>query len=513
MYRRLPAQKDTYIQDRFINSSRREEGNVGRAGTIDLFKLSGFQVSGSTDLIELSRALIQFDLNPLRALTGSRLNLDHPSFQAELHLHDVYAGQTTPNNFSLVLTPLSQSWNEGRGFDVVSYNDIDSSNFLTRSLDQGVFSLWHTPGANAGGLLGSDDIDIILSGDLGSGVTDLSVTQSFELGTEDLRMDVTQIVSATIAGILPDVGWRIAFVPGEEADDRTRFVKRFASRQSGDPLLVPRLIIRYDDSIQDNQVDSFFDIENTVFLYNYDRDGLTNLTSGSAGTAITGSDSLVMRLFTDSPAVSPPSGGIYNLVVTASQYELNSIPQDGVYSASFTIRSTDPELTDRLALSSSIEFTQIWGSLDGTVGYLTSSNYRISKQDRRRADRTQRDFFVVINNMRHVYTTGDIVRARLFAQEREDRNPRPSKIPFKRESTIFHRSYYRVRDAYSDRVVVPFETGSNATRLSTDGDGMYFDLYMGDLESGRHYEIDILTQDGDTDQVYRNVAVKFRVEP
>lgn len=513
MYRRLPAKKDTYIQDRIVSNTRRREGNVGQAGTIDLFKISGRETSGSLDLIELSRALIQFDLDPLRALTGSVLDLSHPSFRAELHLTDVYAGQPTPSNFTLALTPLSRTWDEGKGIDVIRYNDIDSSNFITSSVSQGQATTWHTSGANAAGLLGSDNIDIILSGNLGAGVVDLSVSQSFPLGTEDLRMDVTQLVSATMVGTLPDNGWRLAFVPGEESDDKTRFVKRFASRHTADPSLSPRLIIRYDDSKQDNQVNSFFDIENTVFLYNYDRDGLANITSGSSATQITGSDSLVMRLFTDSPAVNAPTGGIYNLVVTASQYDLGSLAQPGVYSASFTIRSTDTELTDRLALSSSIRFTQVWGSTDGTVGYLTSSNYFIHKQDRRGAERTQREFMVAINNMGHVYTPEDKVRARLFAQALDDPRPRVSKVPYARESAIFNRGFYSVRDAYTNKVVIPFETGSNATRMSTDGDGMYFDLYMSDLDTGRQYEVDVLVQDGDTNQIYRNVGVKFRVEP
>ena len=59
-------------------------------------------------------------------------------------------------------------------------------------------------------------------------------------------------------------------------------------------------------------------------------------------------------------------------------------------------------------------------------------------------------------------------------------------------SEIFTKMYYQIRDADSNRVVIPFETKSNGTRLSTDSDGMYFDFYMNSLASGKTYIFDFL---------------------
>ena len=72
--------------------------------------------------------------------------------------------------------------------------------------------------------------------------------------------------------------------------------------------------------------------------------------------------------------------------------------------------------------------------------------------------------------------------------------------------------YYQIRDADSNRVVIPFETKSNGTRLSTDSDGMYFDFYMDSLASGKTYIFDFLISDGGSDQVYTNIPAKFKLE-
>ena len=64
MYLVLTASKDTYITDKIIDGAfRAKDANVGRAGTLDLFKLySESTLSGTDDPIEVSRALLQLSL-------------------------------------------------------------------------------------------------------------------------------------------------------------------------------------------------------------------------------------------------------------------------------------------------------------------------------------------------------------------------------------------------------------------------------------------------------------------
>ena len=63
MYMVFTASKDTYITNKIMNNSFRvTDANVGRASTIDLFKLYGESViAGTENPTELSRALIYFN--------------------------------------------------------------------------------------------------------------------------------------------------------------------------------------------------------------------------------------------------------------------------------------------------------------------------------------------------------------------------------------------------------------------------------------------------------------------
>ena len=261
MYLILTSSKDTYITDKIMAGAFRvEDANVGLAGTLDLFKLySESSLSGVDNPVELSRILTQFDFYRIRELTSSMLDITSPSFKCTLKMKNITAGQAVPSNFNLILHPLSQSWAEGMGRDVNSFGDLDIANFITASYSGGTVYPWNASGANAEGLLGSSDIDIISSGSVGSGVENLFVTQNFLVGTEDLSMDVTKIVSATITDQLPDQGWRLAFSATEETDSKTRFVKRFSSRHTANRYNQPMLHVSFDDTIHDHHNSFFFD--------------------------------------------------------------------------------------------------------------------------------------------------------------------------------------------------------------------------------------------------------------
>ena len=96
MYRILSASKDGYITDKYVGGVRSTDANVGRAGTIDLFKLYNetfLSVTSSVSgVFERSRALIQFPIETLSALTASgKLNTSDPSFKSYLFLRTFMA--------------------------------------------------------------------------------------------------------------------------------------------------------------------------------------------------------------------------------------------------------------------------------------------------------------------------------------------------------------------------------------------------------------------------------------
>lgn len=501
MFKILRPTKDAYITDRVVNNARQTQANVGAGGSLDLFKLYGISqtTSGSTKLpnTELSRLLVKFDLAPLQELLAAgKVDTSNPSFNCRLRLHDVYGGQPTPANFTVVVHPLSASFDEGLGRDVVLYTDYDVCNWLTGSVAGGA---WFVTGCGLGGN------DAVPSDYLTASVgVSLESTQLFVTGEEDLDVDVTAIVSATLAGLVPDAGFRIAFSSAMEGDTHTYFVKRFASRTAYNQDLHPKLLVRYDDSIQDDTNNMHLDAVGTMFLRNYVRSARANLTSGS--TPVTGTNCLLLQL------VTPVSGGTYSLYFTGSQHFSGINPQDGLYSASVLIPSTLSILQEQWQHSGSVTFTPIWQSLDGTVAYLTGSTFKVYPPQRSAVAADPRRYEVTVTGLRDRLKPDEstVLRINIFDRTAPHLKE-PVKVPIETPGVVVRDVHYRIRDAVTKRVAVPFDTATNSTRASNDTSGMYFRLDAANLTPGHTYVVDVMVVVGDDRQYYEAVSPAFRV--
>ena len=515
MFRRLKATKDTYITNKIIkNDFRATDANTGEAATLDLFKLyNENSIAGEDDPVELTRLLVKFDLDPLRALTGSVLDIASDTFRCDLKLFDVFGGQTLPSNFKLIVFPLSQSFDEGVGRDVIKFQDIDSTNFLTASVVNDTVTSWFISGANALGQLGESAIDIIASGNLsdGEGVQNLFKEMTFDVGTEDLTVDVTTVVSATLASQIPDCGFRISFSGTQETDKTTRFVKRFASRQNSNTYKHPALHVRYNDAIQDHHESFFFNVSGSIFLNSFERGQPANLLSGSGLIGVSGSDCMSVMIKTAS----------FEKEISGSQHNFGaSLFATGVYSSSFAVNSFDTTaisgsntVSDFVRDSGSITFDVFWRTNDKSYTFKTGS-LTIKTQQITAFDNDTTRYVANIGNLKSAYRKGEKVRLRFFAFD-ADEQVTAVKVPLYRASDILTRCYYRVRDAYSDEIIIPFDEDSdfNATLMSTDSKGMYFDLYTADFSLGRVYTIDVKIKRDNTEQVFKNVAGTFRIDP
>jgi len=526
MYRLLSASKDTYITNKIIAGSPSVTSNVGQAGTLDLFKLYdetnvSTMVSG---VIELSRFLLQFDYEPLQQITASFLNIADPSFKAFLNLKDVYGGQTTPSNFSIRLIPLSKSWDEGRGQDVVAFRDLDTANFLTASVVTGTPNVWFLSGAAESGSLGDPNIDIIVSGNLGAGLQDLTVTTQFARGDENLLMDVTTLVSAAIAGQMPNHGWRLSFVDAQEQDNVTRFVKRFGSRQAKNPDLNPQLIIKYNDQIRDDLGETLFNVSQSLFAYNRVNGGYQNFFSGS--TEISGTNSLLLNLYggkyityttssfslSHSASINHLTRSLYAITqsFTGSQFLIGSVPQTGIYYADVNFNTLENAvLSGFLTGSTSQEFRYAWTSLDGTVTY--ASGKTLYKLPQGSASNVEEENWVVnITNLKQQYKSSEQARLRIFAL---DYNTEQSagRLPLQPKSVILDNLKWRLINAYSRKVVIPFD--NQATLCSYDSQGMYFDIWMQDFAQGEVYEFELMITYGGKDYLISNSGFRFKVMP
>ncbi len=108
MFYIVTASADSYITNKIIsNKFRATDANVGRAGTLDLFKLydeSSFIESSTrvtSSVSELTRLLLKFDYSNIVPLTSSSLDINNNSFKAMLRLSEVQTGAPVPRNFSV----------------------------------------------------------------------------------------------------------------------------------------------------------------------------------------------------------------------------------------------------------------------------------------------------------------------------------------------------------------------------------------------------------------------------
>ena len=521
MYLVFTASQDTYITNKIIplgGGTRVTDSNVGLASTLDLFKLyDETKLGDNTPKTEISRALISFNVADISSSLKDKVSFSSDNFKCTLNLFDVQGGSVAPSDFTLEIYPMSRSFDEGRGQDLASFNDLDSANFITASYRYGIPYLWnHHSGCRAVGTLNSTDIDIISSGTLKgtSSSVDLYKSQYFKQGTEDLSVDVTSIVSASMCGLLPtftgSLGLCIAYKTSEETDTTTRFVKRFASRHTRNPYIRPNITVEYDDSIVDYHNMMEFNSTGSIFLRTYAHNRPANVVYDSSLRTITGSNSMVVSLTT----------GSYAFHVTASQHQKNGYFHTGIYSASFAISSKDSDavyvtsstasLANLIYASGSVTFGEQWYDLYKNTRFYSGSLTITSPTNL--TNLSQRDFRITAKNVRPSYRKGSDAKIRLFLR---DKNMAQEKFrkPVRLSSISVPEMYYRVKDADSNRIIIPFRKSdtTRATQISFDDDGPFFNLPTSALPLGHTYTIEVLIIDRGVETIL-DTKVRFRMD-
>ena len=516
MFYILTASADTYITNKIIdNKFKATDGNVGRAGTLDLFKLydESSYISASTrvtsSIDELSRILIKFDYDDVAALASSSLNMNHPSFNVKLELFEAVLGAPVPKDFSIVAYPLSRSWQEGSGRNIGSFSDVDAANFLTASYSSSGVQLWNTSGSSARGFMGDANIDYMISGTIGSNVVDFGSAQFFDEGPGKLSLDVTKVVSASISNIIQNHGFRISYSGSYENDRKTRFAKRFASRHARDATVNPRLIFTWDDSIQDKHRGLLFNVSSSLFLRNFTSGRPAAIVSGSSLTKLQGQDCVLLR-FVSASGDPVNESSIY---ITASQHtgSTTGAGMTGVYSGTFNLCRFDSSFFNTLKHNDSLELTEIWSSMDKTVGFFTGSIV-VNKTEKTTGGFANRRLLFTPVGAQPEYEKDTEATIRFFIEDIDaNSNKKAYKLPRKAKSIIVDEAYYRIKDIQTGKIIVPFDKTRQSTRVSSDADGMYVKFLTNGLPKNMQLSIDILLVDRGMEKLVKMNDINFRI--
>jgi len=121
---RFTASADTTITNAYksslIDTKRATGSNMGASDVLEVFSIYA-QASSSTS--ELSRTLLNF---PISEVSASRVAGTIPvsgSVDFYLRMFNAEHAYTTPSSYTLQVTPVSQSWEEGYGLDMEEYQD------------------------------------------------------------------------------------------------------------------------------------------------------------------------------------------------------------------------------------------------------------------------------------------------------------------------------------------------------------------------------------------------------
>ena len=525
----LTGSKDTYITNKIVSGVRRATGgNVGYASTVDLFKLYGETslrgVGGSCDgvdtdeeancawtwdsnLTEISRGLIQFDLDVLESEISSFVDADDSSLKIKLVFKDIQGPQVAPANFTLQLWPVSQDWDEGIGDDVSSFSNIQASNWLSCSLG----TLWNSEGA-----------ELITSWETNDGVLKEEIAeQEFVSGFEDLEVDITEYVkaywSSDNATVVNNYGWVLKFKT-EETDQKSYFVKRFASRHTRNPFLRPKIVASWNDYHIDERLNFYAEKENKISITNYENGEAKNLAARSPTTDPAGQG---VRCRLSYPNLDDPTWSAFlrEDLGTISQVEIAGVAQTGKYEATITPSLLDTsagDLKDALRAAGSLLIQEKWDFVDHATGILRpvfSGSFYIH-DPQAVTNSIPVDYRFTLLDLKSVYLASDKPTVRLFIRDRNLANE-SVRIPIELSSQVIPKAYYQIRDTNNQQILIPFSdtltSADDSTRISMDSQGMYFSFPVSVLPRGRTYTVDIGYYDRGRRRVWEsNMAFKVK---
>lgn len=443
MIKRYTASADTTITNAYKANltSRGVSGNMGESDILEIFSIYG-QVTTSS--LELSRVLINFPISDIEQDRTSGIIPAQNSCSFYLRMFNAKHGQTLPTNYYLNVNPVSASWNEGHGLDMEDYSDIDYASWNNRVSG----SAWTNPG--------------------GDFYSSPEISQYFEKGTEDLEVDITEIVESQINNSLPRAGFMVKLSSSAENDIRSYYTKRFFARGTQYFFQRPLIEVRWNDSKKDNRgnfyasssLASSTDNTMNLFFYNYIDGQLKNIP-------VIGTGSIYLQCFT-----SGSGGTSVTNIITGSWV------QSGTYYASFSCSTTASYIYDRW-FSNALATTCIYTGSAITVIQRNPNEWNPEEK-----------YTTKIINLKPYYSRQENACFRVFTR---NKNWTPNVYVVYNSTirpTIIEDGYWSIKRVEDDISIVDFGTGSiQYTKMSYDISGSYFDFDIKNLESGYTYQI------------------------
>ncbi len=504
---RYTASADNTITNAFeANLVTRGSGsNMGYADSLEVFSIYGQESGSNGQSQELSRILIQFPIDQISTDRTAGTIPASGSVSFYLKMFNAEHPFTLPQDFNLIVAPVSRSWSEGTGLDMDEYQDLGVSNWMKSDAS----TLWTSVG---GDYLSQDNYNI-----------------SFPQGYENLEVNVSEVVENWIKGLsggeYNNYGFGIRLTASQEAyfsssvgadsgsliqntvgATQSYYTKKFFARSTEFFFKRPVIEARWNSRTMDDRENFFFsssrataaDNLNTLQLYNYGRRGLNNVPA-------VGTNNILVSFYSSSngsPAgtkLSLQGGG--SVISTGDTNATGSYVSTGIYSCDIALTAAATPLE---------EIHDVWHS--GGVEYFTGSFFPELMPTYDHAPTFNR--ITSCKNLKKSYSTQDTARFRFFVRDRNWSPTLYTVATANNPTDIIESASFSVHRVTDNLAVIPYGTGSDlSTYLSYDKEGNFFDLDMSLLEADYMYEIKLsYYNDSIGDWQEQPQTFKFRVE-
>ncbi len=150
-------------------------------------------------------------------------------------------------------------------------------------------------------------------------------------------------------------------------------------------------------------------------------------------------------------------------------------------------------------------------SSNGTLQYFSVDTHTIyppkltfkwddSIHEKQSSAKLEGDLSVSLYNNKREYNKNDVAKIKLHVRDKYPTRQFTSSSNYLNSGYFTTSSYYSIRDAHTEEVVIPFDNYN--TKLSANNDGMYFNLYMNGLQPERYYRILFKHINNDGTQIY-----------
>lgn len=493
--KRYFASKDNTITNAFKPDlkTRGTGSNMGLSDILEVFSIYG-QVSSSTSgySTELSRILVEF---PVADISSDRSLGKLPasgSVSFYLKMFNAEHGETLPKNFYLQTKAVTGStdWEEGHGLDMESYSDSTRNGSGSNWINSKASTAWTT----AGGDYSTDSSS--------------SYQSYFDIGTENLEINITPLVEQWVAGSKANYGIGVMLSSSLEAEANSYYTKKFFGRGSEYFFKRPVIEARWNSNLKDNRGNFVFSSSlatanenlNTIYLYNYFRGSLRNIPAVGTG-------SIYVTLFAGDSA---PSGSALTLVadgvnVLSSSATLvtGSYVSTGIYKARMALTASSVPLST---------LYDVWHNGTLTTQYHTGS-IKPSVLDTVVSAPSEK-YVTNITNLKSIYSNEETARFRVFVRAKDWCPTIYTVATQTAETTQIESGSYKVFRIIDELDVITYGTGSDMhTYMSYDFAGNYFDIDMSMLEAGYSYGIKFVYYNHSIgDWTQQPEVFKFRVE-